>query len=127
MNASEQIIEVLEYLGKKIGFTIDWTADNVWPYIVTLCEKFINWEVATSWMWIGIMSALILISLAVAIIIANTHSWDGMEWLIFAFVCVIGFVVIGVQIHDIITCYTFPEKVIYDYIKNMIETGAYKS
>lgn len=127
MNASEQIIEVLEYLSKKIGVTIDWTADNVLPYIVTLCEKFINWEVATSWMWIGIMGTLVLIALTVAIIVSATGGWEGIEWVIFTVIGLIAFVVIGVQIYDIISCYYFPEKVIYEYIKTIIETGAYRS
>lgn len=127
MNASEQIIEVLEYLSKKIGVTIDWTADNVLPYIIALCEKFINWEIATSWMWIGIMGALILIALTVAIIVSATGGWEGIEWIIFTVIGIIAFFVIGVQIYDIISCYYFPEKVIYEYIKTMIETGAYRS
>lgn len=127
MNASEQIIEVLEYLSKKIGVTIDWTADNVLPYIIALCEKFINWEIVTSWMWIGIMGALILIALTVAIIVSATGGWEGVEWIIFTVIGVIAFFVIGVQIYDIISCYYFPEKVIYEYIKTMIETGAYRS
>lgn len=126
MNASEQIIEVLDYLGKKIGFTIDWTADNVWPYIVTLCEKFIKWEIATSWMWIAIMGALFLIVLTIAIIVSATGGWDGYEWIITSFVGIIAFIVIGFQIYDIISCYYFPEKVIYEYIKTMAETGAYR-
>lgn len=126
MNVSEQIIEVLNYLGRQLGITIDWTADNVLPYVNTLCEKFIAWEISTSWMWIGIMGALVVLSLIASIIITKVWDWEGIEWWIFAGVCVVAFIVIGVQVYDIITCYVFPEKAIYDYIKECIDWGTYR-
>ena len=42
MQANEQIIDVLEYLCKKIGVTIDFTNKNILPYVNQLCEKYIN-------------------------------------------------------------------------------------
>lgn len=33
MQVSDQIIEVLNYLGEKLGVTIDWTSENVLPYV----------------------------------------------------------------------------------------------
>lgn len=125
MKMSEQIIEVLNYLCQKIGFTIDWTADNVLPYVETLCEKFITWEVSTSWMWIGIAGAIMLICLIPTILIYRS-SYDGMIWFVYGMILFVTFLVIGVQIYDIITCYTFPEKVIYDYVKNLMDSGAYR-
>ncbi len=126
MNVSDQIIEVLNYLGRQLGITIDWTADNVLPYVNTLCEKFIAWEISTSWMWIGIMGALVVLSLIASIIITKVWDWESIEWWIFAGVCVVAFIVIGVQVYDIITCYVFPEMKIYEYIKGLIESGAYR-
>ena len=54
---SKQIIEILDYLGEKFGIAIDWSADNVIPYIQTLCEKYIKWEISTSitWLIIGVI------------------------------------------------------------------------
>lgn len=126
MNVSEQIIEVLNYLGRQLGMTIDWTAENVLPYVNTLCEKFITWEISTSWMWIGIMGALVILSLIASIIITKVWDWEGIEWWIFAAICMVAFIVIGVQVYDIITCSVFPEKAIYDYIKELIQSGAYR-
>ena len=98
MNVSDQIIEVLNYLGRQLGITIDWTADNVLPYVNTLCEKFIAWEISTSWMWIGIMGALVILSFAAAIIINKVWGgWETIEWWLFAGVCVVAFIVIGVS------------------------------
>jgi hypothetical protein len=122
MKMSEQIIEVLNYLCQKIGFTIDWTADNVLPYVETLCEKLVKWEISTSWMWIGIAGALLLLGLIASIIIHKV-SYDGCVWIFYFVIAIVAFMIIGVQIYDIITCHTFPEKFIYDYIKTLVDTG----
>ena len=125
MKISDQIIEVLNYLCKKIGVTIDWTADNVLPYVETLCEKFIKWEISTSWMWIGIAGALLLLGLILSIILHKVLD-DGCIWILYVVLTIISFIIIGCQIYDIITCYTFPEKVIYDYIQELIRSGKYR-
>ena len=40
MNFSQEIINVLDYLCNKFGIAIDWTSENVIPYIEELCERF---------------------------------------------------------------------------------------
>lgn len=117
MQISEEIIEVLEYLCEKLGVTIDWTSQNVLPYLEQLCNKFIAWEISTSFAWIAIMGFITIATLVAAIIIHKTCDMQGVEWVIFGGVCIISISVIGCQIFDIIECNTFPEKTIYDYIK----------
>lgn len=63
MQVSDQIIEVLDYLCNKIGISIDWTSENILPYIQTLCEKYIRWEIATSIIWFLIGFILFIISI----------------------------------------------------------------
>ena len=48
MTVSSEIIEVLDYLGEKFGIAIDWTSNNVLPYLQALVDKFIKWEISTS-------------------------------------------------------------------------------
>ena len=52
MTVSSQIIEVLDSLCEKAGIAIDWTAENVLPYIQELAGKFVSFEAATSIAWI---------------------------------------------------------------------------
>lgn len=120
MKISKEIIEVLNYLGEKIGITIDWTSKNVIPYIEEICAKFIKWEISTSYAWIAITSCITILTLIAAIIINHFCYWDSMEWFIFGVVAISAICVIGVQIFDIIECHTFPEKTIYDYINSHI-------
>ena len=51
MTVSEQIIQVIDALCEKFGIVVDWTNENVFPYLETLCEKLIAYEIATSIVW----------------------------------------------------------------------------
>jgi hypothetical protein len=118
MQVSDEIIKVLEYLGEKLGVTIDWTSNNVLPYVEQLCEKFVHWEISTSYAWIAIMGVATILSLIFAIIVYKVDDgWYGVEWMMFGITLLIAIIVCGDQIFDIIECKTFPEKAIYDYIQ----------
>lgn len=116
MQISDEIIKVLEYLCTKIGITIDWTSSNVLPYLEQLCEKFVKWEIGTSITWIGIA----IITTIIALIFSKVVDLDGFEKAIFWCVVCIAIAVIGYQVFDIVKCYTFPEKAIYDYIQSYL-------
>lgn len=118
MQVSDEIIKVLEYLCQKLGLTIDWTSNNVLPYLEQLCGKFIKWEIGTSIAWMVIA----IISVIITLIFSKVVDWDGFEKMIFWCAVVIAVVVIGCQTFDIIECYTFPEKAIYDYIQTYLSS-----
>lgn len=40
---SSQFIEIFDHLCQKFGIAIDWTAQNVVPYITALCGRFIKY------------------------------------------------------------------------------------
>lgn len=113
MQVSDEVIKILEYLCGKVGVTIDWTNNNVLPYLEKLCSNFVKWEIGTSIGWIVIM----LVSTIIGFIFLKVVHLDGFEHLIFWCIVIVTVFVIGVQTFDIIECYTFPEKAIYDYIK----------
>lgn len=35
-----KVIEVLDYMGEKLGIAVDWTADNVWPQVVEFMSRY---------------------------------------------------------------------------------------
>ena len=51
---SEEIIKVLDDLGQRFGIAIDWSSQNVIPYLQDLMQRFINYEVISSIVWIFI-------------------------------------------------------------------------
>lgn len=133
MTISNQIIEVLDVLCDKLGVAVDWTSENIVPYIETLIRKFITFEIATSIMYIVLFIALFTISYPITKKWCKKASSDKVQWcdcletwvaicgivltVAFGIVCLIG---IPVQIHDIIEAITFPEKTITEYISNLL-------
>lgn len=121
MQISVQVIEVLEYLCEKFGIAIDWTQENVMPYVETLIDKYIQWEIATSWMWIIAFGVLAVIG--VIVIVADFVLWDtGVASVFGFFASVGGIIAIVYHAHTIITCYHFPEMQIVKYISQLMQS-----
>lgn len=128
---SNEIIKILDDLGQRFGITIDWSSQNVIPYLQDLMQRFINYEVISSIVWIFI-SFVVLYGAYIGIprfnkyadkkIEENKYGESDWEWgrIIINIVCgilIIGFVFcVMEQIFDIVTCYTIPEKMIVDYL-----------
>lgn len=127
MTVSSEIIEVLDYLGEKFGIAIDWTSNNVLPYLQTLADKFIKWEISTSIVWIVIaafvMAAMIVLINLKGIREINEETY-GMLWIPIIVLIIVSFIVICIQIFDIIECNIFPEKALYDFIKVMLNQNS---
>lgn len=138
MTVSEQIIEVIDALCAKVGIAIDWTGENVLPYIETLCGKLINYEVGTSIAYIVIFLALIAGSI-VAVKkfkpvfkngLDNSKSYE-IGWEMATAFSIIGLVIFYIislivvvgQIMDIVKCMTFPEMYVFEYVQGIISAG----
>lgn len=138
MTVSEQIIQVIDALCARLGIAIDWTSENVLPYIETLCGKLINYEIGTSIAWM-----VIWLALSIGSIVATKKFYPtfkkGIEeqdcydvgWSVALFFAIIGLVfiyfvtilVVGQQIMDIIKCATFPEMYVFEYVQRIINAG----
>ena len=121
MTVSSQIIEVLNHLCMKFGLAIDWTQENIFPYLQELAGKYIAWEVATSYAWL--IGAGIMFVLAIACFIIESKV-DCCGFAIFCGIVLIGSA-IGIciaQVQDILTCKYFPEKQIVEYVNELIRT-----
>jgi hypothetical protein len=57
---SQQIIEVLDYLFEKFGIAIDWTAENIMPYVQELAGKLVTYNIVSDVMWL-VLSVLVII------------------------------------------------------------------
>ena len=133
MKISEQIIEVLEYLGEKFGIAIDWSSETVLPVIQTLCGKYIRWEIATSIVWVVIgviLLAIGFIALPKAIAALERYREDYDEdWRLYVsiivtiFCLLFGFLAVSTQVFDIIKCYAFPELQVFEYIQDLVTSN----
>ena len=127
MEVSEQIIQVLDALGKKFGIAVDWSQQNVLPWLEKLAEKLVAYELYSSVAWIGIAVVAIAAGFVLAwILVRNSNTWDAdyrfFIWGCYTAFCVVFIAVIGRQVFDIVACKIFPEKVLLDYITKTAST-----
>lgn len=121
MQISNEIIEVLDYLCEKFGIAIDWTNQNIMPYLEQLFTKFIAWELSTSIAYIVIFAIIAVILTIVLIWSARTDVTLSEIICVPIILGIISLIAgIGVQVFDIIECNVFPEKVLFDYIQTTL-------
>ena len=116
---NNKIIETLSFLFAKFGIVVDWTSENIVPYIQVLCEKYIAWEISSSIVWVVIGSIIVLIGILLFI-------WDAVNDFDLIGPGVIGFglfmvgiAILGTNIFDIIKCNVFPELQLIEYIQTL--------
>lgn len=127
MTVSNQIIEVLDALCTRFGLAIDWTSDNIIPYAETLFGKLVTYEIWSSVAWIGFIMVLFIINIAfLKKTWPDNHNDIDYEipvTMISSCVFAVTFVVVILQVLDIIKCVTFPEMFVYQYIRDLIEVA----
>lgn len=122
MTMSSQIIEVLNHLCLKFGLVIDWTQENIFPYLQELAGKYISWEIATSKAWIIVAVVALIIGLILFISDAALDWAYGIGIAVGVILIIIAVSVSVTQIFDILTCKYFPEKQIVEYINYLMQT-----
>lgn len=133
---SDEIIKILDDLGQRFGIAIDWSSENMMPYIQDLISKYVNYEIMTSVVWI-VVALVVIVGCSIGIPAINKYAnkvvdedpcsdWDdGKRLLIGIFIIAIGCFVICIigQALDIVTCYTIPEKLIFEYVNSLLSNG----
>lgn len=130
---SEEIIKVLDNLGERFGIAIDWTSQNVMPYIQDLGERFIKYRTATGILQIIICAIILIISIiATKKLIKwskseefNTgYNDDGCLFVIGMFftitIAITAVCFISSNIFEITQNIFMPEITIIDYLKGMM-------
>lgn len=130
---SDEIIKVLDNLGSKFGIAIDWTSQNVMPYLQDLMGRFILYRNITGGVQIAIWLVLTITS---SIAIKKLIKWrksdkyyntfketDEDSVFGFSIFLAIGILILSVcmiigNIFGIIQNICMPELTILEYIKN---------
>ena len=127
MSFSNELIKILDDLGRRFGVVVDWSGENILPYLQELVTRFIHWEVATSIIWMVfaifvIVSSSIILKKAINIIKRDDYYGEGWFFgLIISIIClVIGIIVFLCQSFDIAKVVFLPELKIYEYINGLI-------
>ena len=108
--------QTLQELAKQFGLALDWSNENIIPYLQDLAQRVITYEFRSSIFWIVI--GVIIILIGIAAMFLSFHFDFADEWFIVAIAAwIVGIIIIGDQINDIILCGTLPEKIILRYIQ----------
>ena len=114
---SDEIVKILDDLGQRFGIVIDWSSENAMPYLQDLVGRFTSYEIATSIMWLTIGMIFLLVGIIFSIKIVKSENRDIHGAALFSVIlALIGVVMVVYQISDMITCYTIPEKMIFEYM-----------
>ena len=124
MSISEQTSQLIDVLFAKFGIVIDWTNESVMPYLATLFNKLVTYEIWTSVAWI----VLTIVPFIVCLVLVKKYWKDGNGDVEFEFA--LGFptvftgaafvLAVFVQTMDIVKCVTFPEMFVLEYIQELI-------
>lgn len=135
---SEEIIKALDALGEKFGIAINRTSENVMPYLQQLCNKYVTYEIATSVVWL--LVAICSLFIGKYLIEKSKQYWKKYEYeeeenkysdfdiiaivfrMLAGCVIIVGIIVILCQIFDIVTCVTFPEKMLIEEMQSIYKT-----
>ena len=125
MTVSNQIIEVMDAICAKFGIAIDWTSDNIIPYVTTLIGKLVSYEI---WSSVAFIAFMTILAIALAVFLKKTwpRYHDNIDYafpvsIISTVIAVATIAAIISQTLQIIKCVTFPELFVYEYVTNFIK------
>lgn len=126
---NNQIIELLRELANQLGIAVDWTSENIKPYIIDIMGRLARYEIFTSIIWILFFVIVILIaSKLLKMSYKNFKDEDNWTWdeewfgysaivlggvILFASFCII------IQCHDIGEAIYTPELLLIEKLKSL--------
>ena len=130
---SEEIIKVLDELGKRFGIVIDWSNQNIIPYLQELLKRFICYRNITACIWIIISIAM---TISGVVMIRFLNKWRKSDnynkdycndddvlavlgYVFSIFITALGIGLIIGNMFGIIKNVCMPEMAIYEYITNI--------
>ena len=130
---SEEIIKVIDELGKRFGIVIDWSNQNIIPYLQELLKRFICYRNITACVWIIVSIAMTIGGVVMSKILNKWEKSDNYnesycsddEFLaIMGYIFSICIIALGIgliigNILGIVKNICMPEMVVYEYIKNI--------
>jgi len=117
-----KVAEALVTLLEQFGIVINDASVDLVPYLQTLGDKIVAYKHDISIMWIIVGAVLAIISVII-FIVGCIQDWEMFHIVVLVCGLLIAAIVIVINVYTLIACNTFPEKVILDYIDNIITTS----
>lgn len=115
-----KVIEVIDALCDKFGIAVDWTSQNVFPYVQDLMNRIVKYEIITSVFWVVFFCFVCISSFIFMKKVCKTEGVSdecaGVTGFLFFVLLMATIIAIPMQFHDIVEAITIPEKTFIDMI-----------
>lgn len=134
---SEEVIKILDDLSQRFGIAIDWSSQNVLPYLQDLMTRLIQYKNIQAIMWI-IISVIVFILVGIILRVmlkyidkyydrdeySSVYDEDrvfakGFAWFIAGIFIFVFILVMILNIRGLIQNIYLPEATIIEYIKSL--------
>lgn len=121
MSFSEQFIQVVDDLCRRFGIMIDWTSENIMPYLMNVAERIAKYEIATSGMW-AVFCIIVTLICGWLIYLAAKIDEDlaSIAGIFLGIVIIFAIATVGVQIGDITKAIYLPELTTLEFLKTLL-------
>lgn len=129
---SDEIIKILDALAEKFGIMVDWSQQNIQPYLQDLMHRVIQYNLATGVIWVIFYISIMVICLF--IIKKNNKkfrfdkygciegSFLNLIYVVISYILLITFVILfPFEIENICQCVFLPEKIIINEIQSIMQ------
>lgn len=126
---SNEIIKVLDDLAQKFGIAIDWTNQNVMPYIEDLMRRYVQYNIANMsiFLVLEIIGVIIFIKILMSALKEKKQKeyWDWLDegavrLPILIIIGIVLIIAIPVTIDCLLQSIFIPEITILNYIKGLM-------
>ena len=108
---NQEIINVLNCLGEKLGIAIDWTSENVWPQVMDILGRYRLFELVNTGFWLIVEIVMAICAFLLFKGMAKDYMkieadhednfwlyryYDSSELSIFGFILIIIFIIMSV-------------------------------
>lgn len=126
---NNELVELLKELASQMGIAVDWTSENIRPYIMDIMNKLAKYEIFTSAIWILFLVIVIFIA---SKLLRMSHKkfkdeedyeWDeavfGGTAIVLSIVILIASVGIVFECHDIGKALYMPEVLLIEQLRSL--------
>lgn len=125
---NNEIIKVLDHLCDKFGIAIDWSSNNVIPYLQDLMARMIKYVIYTNILWLVVSILIIGVTVFALVKIIKAAREDMFDWdFIVVISSLVGSIIITIffltgmhACQSLIEVNTVPEKYMIETIRNNI-------
>ena len=109
---SEEVIKIFDNISSRFGVVIDWTSENVIPYLQELFNKYVLCESIITLIWLILGIGCLIAGI---IFIKKVIQYEDIKFGIISLI--FGIIITLISSMHLIQCLTFPESLIIEMLK----------